>query len=206
MNEFKSIKDETSFETVVNRSKFICYLCPVEHEITATDYINHIRDLHKTATHNVYAYKLIEYNKKRYSDDGEPHKTAGLPVLDVIEKNDLTNIVAVVTRYFGGTLLGTGGLVRAYSNAVIETLKKAEIVTFKNCAAFEILCDYDLYGKISNVLSENCAIIHNSDFFDKIRIKFHIETKYVETLKKDLMNVSSGNLNLKFVKNDFFPF
>lgn len=206
MNCFKSIKKETSFETVVNRSKFICYVCPVLHEADAINYINKIRDINKTATHNVYAYKLIEYNKKRYSDDGEPHKTAGLPVLDVIEKNDLTNIVTVVTRYFGGTLLGTGGLVRAYSNALIETLNRASIVTFKHCNVFELLCDYNLYGKISTIISDNFGIIDKTDFFEKVKINFYIEIFRTEKLKKDLLEISSGNINLELVRSEFLPF
>ena len=205
MDEFKSLKEETSFETVVNRSKFICYMQPVQHEVDAINYINKIREIHKTATHNVYAYKLIELNKKRYSDDGEPHKTAGLPVLETIEKNDLTNIVAVVTRYFGGTLLGTGGLVRAYSNAVIETLKRTTIVTFKNCDAFELFCDYTLYGKVANAIQEGSGTIDQTDFFEKVKIQFHVPPHSWNYLKKDLLNITSGDVILKFIKSDFFP-
>lgn len=205
MVEFKSLKKETSSEIVVNRSKFICYICPVKHEPEAIDYINKIRNIHKTATHNVYAYKLLEYNKKRYSDDGEPHKTAGLPVLETIEKNNLTNIVAVVTRYFGGTLLGTGGLVRAYSGALLETLKKSEILTFKSCSVYQVVCDYKVYGKISAAIAENFGVIDKIDFLEKVNIDFHIEKINDKKLKKALMEVTAGEVALTFLKCEFLP-
>lgn len=205
MNEFKSLAKETSSEITVNRSKFICYAYPVKHEIDATDYINKIRSMHKTAKHNVYAYKLVEYNKKRYSDDGEPHKTAGLPLLEIIEKNDLTNIVVVVTRYFGGVLLGTGGLVRAYSGVFLETLNRAKIVTFKFCDFLELVCPYNLYEKMSGVILSNSGVIDNTDFFEKVRIKFYIETFNTENLKKKLLEIGAGEINIKLIKTDFFP-
>ena len=205
MVEFKSLKKETSSEIIVNRSKFICYVCPVVHESEAIDYINKIRNIHKTATHNVYAYKLLEYNKKRYSDDGEPHKTAGLPVLETIEKNNLTNIVAVVTRYFGGTLLGTGGLVRAYSGALLETLNKSEVLTFKSCSVYQVACDYNFYGKISAAITENFGVIDKVDFLEKVKIDFHLETINDKKLKKVLMEVTAGAIDLIFVKCEFLP-
>ena len=113
--DYKTVQKSSNDEFVEKRSRFIGYCTPVKSEQEAVDFINAKRSEHWNATHNVYAYSLREGNIKRYSDDGEPSGTAGMPVLEVITNNDVFDVCIVVTRYFGGVLLGTGGLVRAYS-------------------------------------------------------------------------------------------
>ena len=131
MSEYKTVTMDTSDEFVEKRSRFIGYIRPVKTEEEAIAFINQIKSKHWDATHNVYAYCLREGQVKRYSDDGEPQGTAGIPTLDVLLKSEVTDVVVVTTRYFGGILLGGGGLVRAYSHAASLALAKAQVVTMR---------------------------------------------------------------------------
>ena len=142
---------ESSDEFIEQRSKFIGYVKPVQNEQQALDFINEKRQKHWDATHNVYAYVLRDGNIQRYSDDGEPHGTAGVPTLDVIVKSGVTDVVVVVTRYFGGILLGAGGLVRAYTKGAKIALEAGNIITMESCHIAVLQCDYNQYGKISEI-------------------------------------------------------
>ena len=117
MENYKTVKNDANAEFIEKKSRFIGYCRPVKSQDEAVNFINEIRSIHRQATHNVYAYILREDNIMRYSDDGEPAGTAGVPVLEVLKKENLTDIAVVVTRYFGGVLLGAGGLVRAYGKS-----------------------------------------------------------------------------------------
>ena len=128
MKEYKTVEFENSDEFIEKKSKFIGYVKPVKTQEEATEFINKIKSKHWDATHNVYAYVLQENNIQRYSDDGEPSGTAGVPVLDVILKSNLVDVCVVVTRYFGGTLLGAGGLVRAYSHGSKIAVEAGNII------------------------------------------------------------------------------
>ncbi len=128
MADYKTVRAAASGELTEKRSRFIGYCKPVSTEEEATAFIASIRSRHWDARHNVYAYSLREGNLRRYSDDGEPSGTAGMPVLDVLQKSGVTDVCVVVTRYFGGVLLGTGGLVRAYSQAARLGLNAAQVV------------------------------------------------------------------------------
>ena len=150
--DYKTVLENAKDEFVEKRSRFIGYCRPVKTEKEAVDFINEIRSEHWNATHNVYAYSLREGNIKRYSDDGEPSGTAGMPVLDVIVKNEIYDVAVVVTRYFGGVLLGTGGLVRAYSHGSKIALEAAQIVMMQNCLMCECECAYNQYGKVSSLI------------------------------------------------------
>jgi uncharacterized YigZ family protein len=129
MDCFKTVKKESSEEYTVKKSRFIGYIKPVSSKQEALDFITEISKKNWDATHNVYAYVIREEGVKKFSDDGEPQGTAGMPVLDVIEKNGVTDVCIVVTRYFGGIMLGAGGLVRAYSHSASLALSAGEIVT-----------------------------------------------------------------------------
>ena len=135
MQSYITVKGNDQDEFVEKRSRFIGYIKHVETEKEATDFIAEIRTKHWDATHNVYAYVLRENGTMRYSDDNEPQGTAGIPVLDVLKKSEVTDVVVVVTRYFGGVLLGGGGLVRAYSHSASIALKKIGVVTSETGAA-----------------------------------------------------------------------
>ena len=141
MAVYKTVELESSDEFIEQRSKFIGYVKPVQTEQQALDFINEKRQKHWDATHNVYAYVLREGNIQRYSDDGEPHGTAGVPTLDVIIKSGVTDVVVVVTRYFGGILLGAGGLVRAYTKGAKIALDAGNIITMESCYTAVLQCD-----------------------------------------------------------------
>ncbi len=203
-NSYITVSDESSFELVEKKSKFIGYIKHVKSEKDAVDFITTIKTKHWDARHNVYAYILKDNNISRYSDDGEPHGTAGVPVLDILKKNNLQNIVVVVTRYFGGILLGTGGLVRAYSKAAAGAINSSEIIKMSMCCSCELVCDYNQYQKISNIINECTGIIDETIFAQEIKLCFHIKKENTKNLSKKLLEISSGTLNYKIKNENFY--
>ena len=150
MNYF-TISKAVSNSFIEKKSEFIGYISPVKTNDEAVEFISRIKSMHRKAKHNAYAYILKNGNISRYSDDGEPQGTAGIPVLDVIQKRGLTDVCVVVTRYFGGILLGGGGLVRAYSHAASIACDAAKIMDMRLCHKLIIETDYNMYGKISQI-------------------------------------------------------
>lgn len=206
MEGYKTIKNECSAEIEVKRSKFIATLCHVETENEATEFINRQRKKYWDAKHNVYAFIIRQNGTKRFSDDGEPHSTAGLPVTEVIEGFGITDVAAVVTRYFGGILLGTGGLVRAYSEAVSEALKSAEVVTVLPAKRFKIICDYTQFDVLSKVLNDNKAKIISTDFSDKIEVSAAIPSTDFDNLKAKCVDVFCGKIAFSDIEEIFLGF
>ena len=149
-----TLADSGIAEFTEKHSRFIGYAKPVTTEAEAVAFINEKKKQHYDARHNVYAYSLRNGQIKRYSDDGEPQGTAGVPVLEVINKNSVVDAVVVVTRYFGGILLGAGGLVRAYSHSASIALEAAGIVRMEKCFSCRIKAGYDRYGKLSGLIAE----------------------------------------------------
>ncbi len=190
--DYKTVKIESSDEFTEKRSRFIGYVKPVKTEAEATEFINSIRSKHWDARHNVYAYSLREGNIKRYSDDGEPSGTAGMPVLDVITKNEVYDVCVVVTRYFGGVLLGTGGLVRAYSQGSKIALEAGQVVLMQNCLVCSLTCSYNQYGKISSLIPDNGGVIDDSVFETDVKLSFHIKPDGLPALNKKLADLTSG--------------
>lgn len=192
--DYKTVKIESSDEFTEKRSRFIGYVKPVKTEAEAMEFINSIRSKHWDARHNVYAYSLREGNIKRYSDDGEPSGTAGMPVLDVITKNEVYDVCVVVTRYFGGVLLGTGGLVRAYSQGSKIALEAGQVVLMQNCLVCSLTCSYNRYGKISSLIPDNGGVIDDSVFETDVKLKFHIKPDGLPALNKKLADLTSGEV------------
>ncbi|MDO4883043.1 MAG: YigZ family protein [Oscillospiraceae bacterium] len=192
--DYKTVKIESSDEFTEKRSRFIGYVKPVKTEAEATEFINSIRSKHWDARHNVYAYSLREGNIKRYSDDGEPSGTAGMPVLDVITKNEVYDVCVVVTRYFGGVLLGTGGLVRAYSQGSKIALEAGQVVLMQNCLVCSLTCSYNQYGKISSLIPDNGGVIDDSVFETDVKLSFHIKPDGLPALNKKLADLTSGEV------------
>ena len=178
-------------EIIINKSRFITTLFPVKNIDDVNYYLSITKKKYYDATHNCYAYILGSNSEiQKCSDDGEPQKTAGFPMLDVLKKNNLTNILAITTRYFGGILLGAGGLIRAYSDSVAQALKDAKL--YQNALYQKIIIniDYSLYNNIVQDL--NKYKILNQDFKDSISLILGIKKDEVDNFKKKLINQSKG--------------
>ena len=202
--DYKTVLENASDEFVEKRSRFIGYCKPVKTEQEAIDFINEKRSEHWNATHNVYAYSLRESNIKRYSDDGEPSGTAGMPVLDVIVKNEIFDVVVVVTRYFGGVLLGTGGLVRAYSHGSKIAVEAAKPVIMQNCLVCEARCAYNQYGKVSSLIIGVGAAVDDTVYESDVLVKFHIKPDLLGTLNKKLADATSGEVTVEQKDEQYF--
>lgn len=202
--DYKTVLENASDEFVEKRSRFIGYCKPVKTEQEAIDFINEKRSEHWNATHNVYAYSLREGNIKRYSDDGEPSGTAGMPVLDVIVKNEIFDVVVVVTRYFGGVLLGTGGLVRAYSHGSKIAVEAAKPVIMQNCLLCEARCAYNQYGKVSSLIIGVGAAVDDTVYESDVLVKFHIKPDLLGTLNKKLADATSGEVTVEQKDEQYF--
>ena len=202
--DYKTVLENASDEFVEKRSRFIGYCKPVKTEQEAIDFINVKRSEHWNATHNVYAYSLREGNIKRYSDDGEPSGTAGMPVLDVIVKNEIFDVVVVVTRYFGGVLLGTGGLVRAYSHGSKIAVEAAKPVIMQNCLVCEARCAYNQYGKVSSLIIGVGAAVDDTVYESDVLVKFHIKPDLLGTLNKKLADATSGEITVEQKDEQYF--
>lgn len=192
MNYF-TISKAASDSFVEKKSEFIGYIAPVKTNDEAVDFINQIKAMHRKARHNVYAYILRNDNISRYSDDGEPQGTAGIPVLEVLQKRGLTDVCVVVTRYFGGILLGGGGLLRAYSHAASIACNAAHIMDMHLCHRLTIETDYNLYGKINYILPKFDIITVNSDFADTVKLEILVMSEKLTDLQKEITEVTNGS-------------
>lgn len=182
---------------IEKKSEFIGYIAPVKTNEEAVEFINKIKSMHRKAKHNVYAYILRQDNISRYSDDGEPQGTAGVPVLDVLQKRDLTDVCVVVTRYFGGILLGGGGLVRAYSHAAALACDAADIMDMRTCRRLIISTDYGMYGKISYVLPSFSTLTVNSDFGEDVKLEILVLSEELDKLTKEITEITNGSADIK---------
>lgn len=203
MQEYKTVEKEASDFFIEKKSKFIGYAKPVKTQEEAVEFISKIKSKHWDATHNVYAYVLRENNIQRYSDDGEPSGTAGVPVLDVMLKESLVDVCVVATRYFGGTLLGAGGLVRAYSHTSKIALDAAGIITMAQCSVMSAEVDYSFYDRLNILLSDFSAVILNTSFSDKVCVEFSVKENIVDSLNAKLIDVSNGKYISKFLRSEF---
>jgi uncharacterized YigZ family protein len=203
MTEYKTVENEASDFFIEKKSRFIGYVCPVKTQEEATEFINKIKSKHWDATHNVSAFVLRENNIQRCSDDGEPSGTAGVPVLDAILKSGVVDVCVVATRYFGGTLLGAGGLVRAYSHTSKIALEAGNIITMAQCSVLETTVDYSFYERLNQLLAEFNARVINTDFADSVKITFSIKEAYREALEDKLLDISNGKYSINFIKSEF---
>lgn len=184
-------------EIVEKKSRFIGYAQPVASEDEANAFIEEIRKKHYDARHNCYAFAIGKENTLyRFSDDGEPQGTAGKPILEVISGNQVTDICIVVTRYFGGTLLGTGGLVRAYTEAAKRALQNAGIHERKRMQITDIICTYNDSGKVQYILSSNDIMIENTDYMADVTFHTCIPVGQVSMLEKKLTEATAARADI----------
>lgn len=210
MEGYYSVKTPCENTTVIERSKFICYLKQIEDESDAKGFIEEIRKSHPFATHNCYAYIADEKGlQQKFSDDGEPQGTAGQPILEVLKAKKLFRTVAVVTRYFGGIKLGAGGLVRAYSGAVSECVNSAKIVNFLKSKYFSVRLNYEEYAKFLNFFRQNFSNnveITKTNFLDNVIVDFVVEQSLALNVYSKLIDVFCGQIEIKEVNCGFYPF
>ena len=192
--DYRTIRQEASEEFTERRSRFIGTARPVQHEAEATEWIAGLRQKYWDASHNVYAYILREGNLRRYSDDGEPQGTAGVPVLEVLQREGLVDVAAVVTRYFGGVLLGAGGLVRAYSHAAKLAVDAAERMVMSECAELSAMFSYDQYGRIERLLAKYGARTLGSDYAADVTLRVLMKANRVEAFQRDLAELTAGRV------------
>ncbi|WOO38441.1 YigZ family protein [Anaerocolumna sp. AGMB13020] len=194
MNEScRTIYSKSTGEVIVKKSRFIASVFPISSEEEALQLIEQVKKEHSGARHNCFAYVAGSKDTiKRLSDDGEPAKTAGLPIMDLILLEKLHNILIVVTRYFGGTLLGTGGLVHAYQSAAKEGIKNAVIIEKEEGWKTDILIDYTLAGKLKYNISQMGIYLLEEEYTDKVKLSLLIPTNAFDEFERSLLEVSAG--------------
>ena len=191
MKPYKSVKQCSEAEYTVNRSRFIGRCFPVDSEEAALCLLGDIRKKHWDATHNCFAYRIGENAAARFSDDGEPGGTAGKPIMDVLTGRGLTNVLCVVTRYFGGILLGAGGLVRAYSKSAADAVTKAGVVSYLPGTILDIPMDYSRYGALEGFIRAN-AEVRNVAFAQNVVVTVAVEDTNLLKFMKEVTERSDG--------------
>ena len=192
MADYKTPKGEATGTIYEKKSEFIGYITHVKTEQEAQQYLAKIRKKHYDARHHCYAYIIKDEGVIRQSDDGEPSKTAGMPILEVLSHSGLEDAIIVVTRYFGGTLLGTGGLVRAYTEGAKAALEAAEILTYKTCVDLNITVDYSLYDKLTTLCQNRNGKIIDTQFTDNVTVTIRMLSGTQDLLIKDIVVLTKG--------------
>ena len=205
MESFLTVLSNSAGEYTEKRSKFLAVLKPCETEEEAAAFLAEVRAGHHEARHHCYAYCVAGGTVKRFSDDGEPHGTAGKPILEVLEGAQLCNAILVVTRYFGGVLLGTGGLVRAYTEAAKEAVAAASIVKMTPCAVFRTVCPYSDVDRLTQLLQNNGCEIENTDYAEQVTVQYHLEVSLAEGFQNCLREAFSARLVAEPLKEKMLP-
>ena len=200
---YTTLAKEASAEFEEKRSLFIGYAKPTKTEEEALAFVEKIRQKHKDATHNVFGYSMKRGILARYSDDGEPQGTAGMPVLDVIRKSGVDDATVVVTRYFGGILLGAGGLVRAYAAAAKMALDAAEIVTYESYTEISLSCSYADHQKLAAELPRFGAILDDTVYAEGVTLKFAVKDEVADAVLGRIREMSGGKLAPVVLGNRF---
>lgn len=203
MSSFYTIKSEKVSELVIKKSRFIAWAIPVNHIEEVGDLLAKARQLWPGANHYCYAYILRNPPQEKYSDDGEPSGTAGLPILNIIKYHNLTNVLVVVARYFGGILLGASGLVRAYSSAALDVLEKAEKQLFVLCQRLGIETDYVCWGKIEYLCNQENVFIDKVVFDVSVKADFLVPLDKTEKFKKNLVSISKGKAIINVYETEY---
>lgn len=193
MSYIRIEKNETC-EITEKKSRFIAYLAYVTTEEDAQNFVSQIKKKHYDARHNVYAY-ILNSGGKKYSDDGEPSKTAGYPILEMLENEGVTDVVCVVTRYFGGTLLGTGGLIRAYTKSAKDCLEKAGVKKMILCDVLNLTFDYAYLSKIEHMLKTENLVTKDKTFLENVTLTVISPKDKTGALRENILNEFAGAVN-----------
>lgn len=191
-DKYKTVSERSETTLIEKKSRFIANVCPASNEEDALNFLNEIRSKYPDATHNVYAYVIDENNIFRYSDDGEPSGTAGMPVLDAIRKAGIVDACVVVTRYFGGTLLGTGGLVHTYGASAKAGLQASKIVVRQLCDIVAVRVDYTLLGKMQHEIMTCGYILEDTVYEDEVTFIISCPTDTTDRFINDIIDITNA--------------
>ncbi|TDM17352.1 YigZ family protein [Macrococcoides canis] len=206
MKNFITIKQNIEQETIINKSRFITYLFKIESEAEAKAKIDEIKVLHKDANHNCSAYTIGDSHQiQKANDDGEPSGTAGVPMLESLKKNDVHNVVAIVTRYFGGIKLGSGGLIRAYQGGVSEAIQQTGKVIYKNGMIIQVTLPYELSGKFEHAIDDK-FIITNQTYTDKVIYDVQLVSEDKDEFFSFVTELTQGNPVIHVESELMLPF
>ena len=201
--KYKTVAAESETLIIEKKSKFISHVKPVDNEAEALAYLNEMRSKDADARHNVYAYVIDENNIFRYSDDGEPSGTAGMPVLDTIRKSGIVDVVVVITRYFGGTLLGTGGLVHAYSASAKKGLLESGIIIRTMCDIISVRVSYELVGKLQYTLAQEGITIENTLYENDVTFLISSPKDRTGRIMAMLTDITNGKAVMKIIDQKY---
>ena len=205
MDSYVTLKQFSEYRYEDRKSVFWGFAKPIQTESEAIEFIQSIKKTYPDARHWVYAYVLRKNSTMRYTDDREPQGTAGMPVLDVIRKNGVKDAVIVVVRYFGGVLLGTGGLVHAYTEAALGALNSAKVIEYNTYVFFDVRVTYSDYQRIASVLTKYDFLTENTDYSDNVKISGSVKFDVYENIKNELLEITGGRAEILYIdkKYDF---
>ena len=203
LEKYTTIEEKVNGEIVEKKSKFIANVFPVESEEEALKCLEEVKKLHRDARHNVFVYRIAN-GSERASDDGEPSGTAGVPILDILRGMKLQNVLVVVTRYFGGILLGTGGLVRAYTDSTKEALKVAKLKEKVLKIEYKVEIPYSYYDKISHFCRTNNYQVVNSDYSDTVNIFVVVERERAQDFENRITENSDRNAVITIERDEYY--
>ncbi len=206
MEDYRTVRGVSTGEYEEKKSRFIAQLSFADSEEKALAFLEKVRAENRTARHNVYAYRLREGSRERYSDDGEPAKTAGTPALEVLQHSGLTDLIVVITRYFGGVLLGTGGLVRAYTTAAARALENAEIVTVRSVVSLSVTVDYSLYERAALLIEGAGGKAEAPEFTDRVALRWQMPEGTEGPLLEQLRELTRGSAQVSVSAPFYAPF
>ncbi len=207
MQGYYTVSGETENTIVIERSKFICYIKGIDNEEQAKEFVESIRKKHSMANHNCYAYIADDKGLiQKFSDDGEPQGTAGLPMLEVLKNKKIYKTVAVVTRYFGGIKLGTGGLTRAYSGSVADGLATAQILNMQSGVLIKLLPDYEGYSRLLKLTANENVSVISTQFENSVSVTLAVKEDYFDTFRTKISDTFYGKLEIEELGKDYYSF
>lgn len=202
---YNTVRQESRIEFVVNKSRFIGWCYPVKTEAEALEKLEAIRKKHWDATHNCYAYAVGDRAETaRFSDDGEPGGTAGMPMMEVLRQRGLTYVLVIATRYFGGVLLGAGGLVRAYSKTAADACTAAGQIAMKRTAFYGLTVDYPLWGRVESWLRTGGYPIHELEFLENVRVTALVPPGQEEAFCAGCVELTDGRITPTLLRQEYY--
>ncbi len=207
MGNYTTVRQQSEFELEIKKSRFIGYASPAQNETEVKEFLSHIKSLHPQARHQVYAWRVGGFSEQqamqRYSDDGEPAGTGGLPVLKKLDAQALTQLAVVVVRYFGGVLLGTGGLSRAYAACAEAAIDKARPVLMRELQVYSCVLPYHVYELTKNKLHETEMLLYDEEFEAEVRCKLACKPEQSACLMDIIQEIGNGRLQVDYLESRY---